>query len=86
MTGYETYMEGHGVFRASNNIGGYDGEWLGILFPYDIKIKKIGMTARNNEVTSAPKAGYFLGTVDNGNTWETIGSFSNKTSTKLLVR
>ena len=72
-------------YTGSNNIGGYDGEWLGILFPYDVKIKKIGMTARNGEVTSAPKAGYFLGTVDNGNTWETIGSFSNKTSTNFWL-
>jgi hypothetical protein len=121
MTGYETLVEGHGVFTASassvfssdeirqayqafnggtdvvnddawiskNNrytsglpnanaalINGVAGEWLGIQFPYPIKLKQIAIQNRSGAYNSrSPDSGILWGSND-GTKYEQVVSWS----------
>ena len=78
---------GRNAYTGSNSLGGYSGEWLGLMFPCGFVCKSVEIAARNGEIISAPHDIVVLGATNpfDETEWETIGTFYGKSSNDFWV-
>jgi len=78
---------GRNAYTGSNSLGGYSGEWLGLMFPCGFVCKSMEIAARNGEIVSAPHDIVVLGATNpfDETEWETIGTFYGKSSNDFWV-
>ena len=76
-----TYGGANNLYSGSDIApNGVSGEWMYMTLPYHVDMKSLQITARNGEPNSGPKSGIIFGSADGGNTWDQVGSWSDKTS------